>query len=65
MTREDVANNISFAGAKTADKPAARGFDQQTQNYTHEAKAAQSAQQPPFTDGYALLQKRRRLLPLL
>lgn len=48
---EVVANNISFAGAKTADKPAARDFDQQTQNYTHEAKTAQSAPQPRFTDG--------------
>lgn len=46
-----MANNISFAGAKAADKPAARDFDQQTQNYTHEAKTAQSAPQPRFTDG--------------
>lgn len=48
---EVVANNISFAGAKTADKPAACGFDQQTQNYTHEAKTAQSAPQPVYTQG--------------
>lgn len=48
---EVVANNISFAGAKVADKPAARDFDQQTQNYTREAKSAQSAPQPRFTDG--------------
>lgn len=48
---EVVANNISFAGAKTADKPAARDFDQQTQNYTHEAKTAQSAPQPAYTQG--------------
>lgn len=48
---EVVANNISFAGAKAADKPAARDFDQQTQNYTHEAKTAQNAPQPLFTDG--------------
>lgn len=48
---EVVANNISFAGAKAADKPVARDFDQQTQNYTHEAKTAQSAQQTSFTDG--------------
>lgn len=46
-----VANNISFADAKAADKPVACDFDQQTQNYTHEAKTAQSAQQTPFTDG--------------
>ena len=48
---EVVANNISFAGEKAADKPAARDFDQQTQNYTHKAKTAQSAPQPRFTDG--------------
>lgn len=48
---EVVANNISFAGAKAADKPAARDFDQQTQNYTHEAKPAQSATQPAYTQG--------------
>ena len=48
---EVVASNISFAGAKAADKPAARGFDQQTQDYTHEAKAAQSAPQPAYTQG--------------
>lgn len=49
---EVVANNISFAGAKAADKPAARDFDQYTQNYyTHEAKAAQSAPQPAYTQG--------------
>lgn len=29
---EVVANNISFAGTKAADKPAARNFDQQTMN---------------------------------
>lgn len=48
---EVVANNISFAGAKAADKPAARDFDRQTQNYTHEAKTAQSTPHPRFTDG--------------
>nr|DAG75192.1 MAG TPA: Single strand binding protein [Caudoviricetes sp.] len=48
---EVVANNISFAGAKAADKPAARDFDQQTQNYTHEAKTAQSTSQPAYTQG--------------
>lgn len=48
---EVVANNISFAGAKAADKPAARDFDQQTQNYTNEAKTVQSAPQMRFTDG--------------
>lgn len=48
---EVLANNISFAGAKAADKPAARDFDQQTQDYTHEAKTAQSAPQPAYTQG--------------
>ena len=48
---EVVASNISFAGAKAADKPAARGFDQQTQNYTNEANTAQSAPQPAYTQG--------------
>lgn len=48
---EVVANNISFAGTKAADKPAARDFEQQTQNYTHEAKTAQSTPQPAYTQG--------------
>ena len=48
---EVLANNISFAGAKAADKPAARDFDQQTQTYTHEAKTAQRAPQPAQTQG--------------
>lgn len=48
---EVLANNISFAGANASDKPAARDFDQQTQNYTHEAKSAQSAPQPDYTQG--------------
>lgn len=48
---EVVASNISFAGAKAADKPAARDFDWQTQNYTHEAKTAQSVPQPTYTQG--------------
>lgn len=48
---EVVANNISFAGTKAAYKPAARDFEQQTQNYTHEAKTAQSTPQPAYTQG--------------
>ena len=48
---EVVANNISFAGAKAADKPAARDFDQQTRNHVQQANATQSAPQPRFTDG--------------
>ena len=48
---EVVANNISFAGAKAADKPAAASYDQQTRNHVQQAKAAQNAPQPLFTDG--------------
>lgn len=48
---EVVANNISFAGAKAADKPAAASYEQQTQNYTYEAKTAQSAPQHAYTQG--------------
>ena len=48
---EVVANNISFAGAKAADKPAAASYEQQTQNYIHEAKTTQSAPQPAYTQG--------------
>lgn len=42
---EVVANHISFAGSKAAEKPAVHDFDQQTKNYTNEAKAAQNAPQ--------------------
>lgn len=48
---EVVASNISFAGEKAADKPAARDFDQKTQNYIREAKTAQNAPQPSYTQG--------------
>lgn len=48
---EVVANNISFAGAKAADKPAAASYDQQTRNYVQQASAAQSAPQPTYTQG--------------
>lgn len=49
---EVVASNISFAGAKAADKPAARGFDQQTRRESmQQINVAQSAPQPRFTDG--------------
>lgn len=48
---EVVANNISFAGAKAADKPAAASYEQQTRNHVQQAKAAQNAPQPRFTDG--------------
>ena len=41
---EVVANNVSFAGSKAADKPAVQSFDQQTQSYTRQANAAQTVQ---------------------
>ena len=48
---EVVANNISFAGAKTADKPTAASYEQQTRNHAQQAKAAQNAPQPAYTQG--------------
>lgn len=48
---EVVANNISFAGSKSADKPAAASYDQQTRNHVHQAKAAQNVPQPAYTQG--------------
>ena len=48
---EVVANNISFVGAKSADKPAAASYDQQTKNHVQQAKAAQNAPQPAYTQG--------------
>ena len=48
---EVVANNISFAGAKAADKPAAASCEQQTRNHVQQANAAQSAPQPAYTQG--------------
>lgn len=48
---EVVANNISFAGAKAADKPAAAYYDQQTMISIQQASAAQSAPQPAYTQG--------------
>lgn len=55
---EVVANNISFAGAKTAEKPSARGFDEQTESYTREAKASQNGSQAHFqgaADNFAVI----------
>lgn len=43
---EVVANNVSFAGSKAADKPAVQSFDQQTASHVREAKAAQNAPKP-------------------
>lgn len=48
---EVLANNISFAGAKAADKPAAASYEQQTMNHVQQAKAAQNAPQPAYTQG--------------
>ena len=49
---EVVANNISFSGAKAADKPAAASYEQQTRGiHVQQAKAAQNAQQPAYTQG--------------
>lgn len=48
---EVVANNISFAGAKSADKPAAASYDQQTRNHVQQAKSAQNAPPPAYTQG--------------
>lgn len=48
---EVVANNISFAGAKAADKPAAASYEQQTRNNVQQAKAAQNAPKPAYTQG--------------
>ena len=52
---EVVANNVSFAGAKAADKPAAQSFDQQTANHVREANAAHNATQaaPAYEQGSA------------
>ena len=53
---EVVANNVSFAGAKAADKPAAQSFDRQTANiHVREANAAHSAPQaaPEYSQGNA------------
>lgn len=48
---EVVANNISFAGAKAADKPAAASYEQQTLNHVQQAKAAQIVPQPAYAQG--------------
>ena len=48
---EVVANNVSFAGSKAADKPAVQSFDQQTQSYTRQANASHSAPQAGYAQG--------------
>lgn len=48
---EVVANNISFAGAKRQDGQGAPSYEQQTANHVQQAKAAQNAPQPAYTQG--------------
>lgn len=49
---EVVANNISFAGTKTADRPAVASYDQWARNDSvQQAKAAQSGDLPYYTQG--------------
>ena len=44
---EVLASQVSFCGGKTAEKPAVRDFDQQTENRVREANTAHSAPQTP------------------
>nr|DAI71807.1 MAG TPA: Single strand binding protein [Caudoviricetes sp.] len=48
---EVVANNISFAGAKRQDGQSAPSYEQQTASHVQQAKAAQNAPQPAYTQG--------------
>lgn len=48
---EVVANNISFAGAKRQDSQSAPSYEQQTTSHVQQAKAAQHAPQPAYTQG--------------
>ena len=48
---EVVANNISFAGAKRQDGQNVPSYEQQTKNHVQQAKAAQDAPQPAYTQG--------------
>ena len=48
---EVVANNISFAGAKLQDGQSVPSYEQQTANHVQQAKAAQNAPQPAYTQG--------------
>lgn len=48
---EVVANNISFAGTKRQDGQSVPSYEQQTKNHVQQAKAAQNAQQPAYTQG--------------
>ena len=48
---EVVASNISFAGAKRQDVQSAPSYEKQTANHVQQAKAAQNAPQPAYTQG--------------
>ena len=48
---EVVANNISFAGAKRQDGQSVPSYEQQTTSHVQQAKAAQNALQPAYTQG--------------
>jgi single-strand DNA-binding protein len=48
---EVVANNISFAGAKRQDSQSVPSYEQQTTSHIQQAKAAQNAPQPAYTQG--------------
>lgn len=48
---EVVANNISFAGAKRQDSQSVPSYEQQTTSHVQQAKAAQNAPQPAYTQG--------------
>ena len=48
---EVVANNISFAGAKRQDAQSVPSYEQQTTSHVQQAKAAQNASQPAYTQG--------------
>lgn len=48
---EVVANNISFAGAKRQDSQSVPSYEQQTISHVQQAKAAQNAPQPAYTQG--------------
>lgn len=48
---EVVANKISFAGAKRQDSQSVPSYEQQTTSHVQQAKAAQNAPQPAYTQG--------------
>lgn len=54
---EIQVREVSFCGPKSANNTSARGFDEQTESYTREAKGAQSAPQAAEndTDDFAVI----------